>query len=1066
MGGAALRKGDFVLSMDNALGRGKFQSRSGDVASVEYFDPGADGQSEFHLEEVPFGSLRRTRVPKNARVWLKQHGAWRAVRVAVQPSEPGEDYGVVLAGGEPVQVPEAALYVRWERPVADPTYLLSHRVFDHARTHAARHRFLGTMLAQRSACQEMTGILSSVVALHEHQVDVARRVLSDPVQRYVLADEVGLGKTIEAGFIIRQVLIDNPTAKICVLVPRSIGRQWERELRTKFLVDQFPMSELIIRLHDAPEHWPTDDHQDLLVVDEAHHLTTLPDRPGTATESYDRLRRLALDAERVLLLSATPVRSNEQNFLAMLHLLDPDLYSLSDLEGFRRRVENRDELALAVYNLRPELPPFLIPGKVEQLRNLYPDDEFLDGLLGPLAESVDAEESVRAKAIAAVRTHLSETYRLHRRLLRNRREGHILEEFPVRNRTHRAGDWIIAAPDERHSALADWFDELRLALLDLASQGTEEVTEVFRLVAERAAAHPVALRSVADAWSGNDLPEGEPELLGALANWLPADDLLSRLQTLLERNAEPDALDAIVNWLHAAAGGALVGERGPKIVAFSSFSAVADEFAARYQAAWGEHRVARHLTRMDPEEQQAELDRFRTEPLCGVLVCDPSAEEGRNLQFADVIAHLDIPWSTNRLEQRIGRLDRFGVGRSSRPVESVVFVGATENDLARRWTDFVDEAFAVFATSTASLQYVIEDIEAGVLAGVLEHGAAHLDGLATTLREQVSDERAAIEAQDALDSLEETDERKAFFDALQSVDRAWANAQDAANAWVVRQVNFWRMKDPDDSSRRKFTVNTYQPPLIDLTDLPALRPELLDQWGSHSRATAQHHEGDRLLVAGDPFLDAITRHTETDDRGLAYAMFRLIRTPLPAPLPILRFDFLVAPDTYAAEQLAGSSEAKAALRRRADEFLVPEFHTVWLDDTAASLPPQVSALAGKRFDQDAGDRDLSGELRGWLDGILDRLDWDQICTAARAAAEQVLRSSDEHSQRIAAAAQSAEIRFATENYQLELRAKGDPRRAEALEQYRAQTAALLDGLVEPKVELTSCGLVVLGNTPP
>ena len=220
------------------------------------------------------------------------------------------------------------------------------------------------MLAQRSACQEMTGILSSVVALHEHQVDVGRRVLGDPIQRYVLADEVGLGKTIEAGFITRQVLIDKPTAKICVIVPGSIGRQWERELRTKFLIDQFPMSDLTIRLHEAPERWPTDDRMDLLVGTRPTTSRDCPDSSDAVDEAYDRLRRLAVDAERVLLLSATPVRSNEQNFLAMLHLLDPDLYPLSDLEGFRRRVENRDELALAIYNLRPDLPAFLIPGKV------------------------------------------------------------------------------------------------------------------------------------------------------------------------------------------------------------------------------------------------------------------------------------------------------------------------------------------------------------------------------------------------------------------------------------------------------------------------------------------------------------------------------------------------------------------------------------------------------------------------------------------------------------------------------------------------------------------------------
>ena len=75
-------------------------------------------------------------------------------------------------------------------------------------------------------------------------------MLSDPTQRYILADEVGLGKTIEAGFVIRQVLIDKPTAKICVLVPPSIGRQWERELREKFLIVQGEVKALFDRGHE------------------------------------------------------------------------------------------------------------------------------------------------------------------------------------------------------------------------------------------------------------------------------------------------------------------------------------------------------------------------------------------------------------------------------------------------------------------------------------------------------------------------------------------------------------------------------------------------------------------------------------------------------------------------------------------------------------------------------------------------------------------------------------------------------------------------------------------------
>src|SRR3954465_14971729 len=86
----------------------------------------------------------------------------------------------------------------------------------------------------RGPSRGLLGVSSGSVDLHAHQVGVARRVLSDPVQRYLLADEVGLGKTIEAGFVIRQRLIDAPGSLIVVLVPSALQWQWEMELDSKF----------------------------------------------------------------------------------------------------------------------------------------------------------------------------------------------------------------------------------------------------------------------------------------------------------------------------------------------------------------------------------------------------------------------------------------------------------------------------------------------------------------------------------------------------------------------------------------------------------------------------------------------------------------------------------------------------------------------------------------------------------------------------------------------------------------------------------------------------------------
>src|SRR6185437_2540938 len=94
----------------------------------------------------------------------------------------------------------------------------------------------------------------------------------------------------------------------------------------------------------------------LTIIDEAHRFTEQVNYGGNSTRDrqYDALRAIAHASKALLLLSATPVRSNEDAFLGLLHLLDPVNYPLTDLDGFRRRVEMRDDLAQAMSAISTE----------------------------------------------------------------------------------------------------------------------------------------------------------------------------------------------------------------------------------------------------------------------------------------------------------------------------------------------------------------------------------------------------------------------------------------------------------------------------------------------------------------------------------------------------------------------------------------------------------------------------------------------------------------------------------------------------------------------------------------
>jgi ATP-dependent helicase HepA len=118
----------------------------------------------------------------------------------------------------------------------------------------------------------MTGFLSAPISLERHQVEVVRRVLQDPVQRYLLADEVGLGKTIEAGVIIRQFVLDHlKTHRVLVIVPETLVGQWESELSDRCqLGERFGHKLMVVALEKLAETPREKLIAGMVVVDEAH----------------------------------------------------------------------------------------------------------------------------------------------------------------------------------------------------------------------------------------------------------------------------------------------------------------------------------------------------------------------------------------------------------------------------------------------------------------------------------------------------------------------------------------------------------------------------------------------------------------------------------------------------------------------------------------------------------------------------------------------------------------------------------------------------------------------------
>lgn len=208
---------------------------------------------------------------------------------------------------------------------------------------------------QRLDQSHVSGLLGARTSLLPHQIYIAQEVSRRHAPRVLLADEVGLGKTIEAGLIIHQQLYTSQAHRVLILVPDSLVHQWFIEMLRRFNLhfsifdidriyaseadtNAFDTEQLVLcplsLLTDNPEVWESasETSWDLLVVDEAHHLEWSESNPS---DEYRCVETLATNSKSVLLLTATPEQVGIESHFARLRLLDPDRFY--DLEVFKQQ---------------------------------------------------------------------------------------------------------------------------------------------------------------------------------------------------------------------------------------------------------------------------------------------------------------------------------------------------------------------------------------------------------------------------------------------------------------------------------------------------------------------------------------------------------------------------------------------------------------------------------------------------------------------------------------------------------------------------------------------------------
>ncbi|WP_433082353.1 protein DpdE [Dactylosporangium sp. CA-052675] len=881
---------------------------------VRFFDmPGCE---EIALPVL--GEVRTIELERRQRVWIQDVDGWLTGYVDSLNSA-GDAYLVDLPQRQAAYVPADRLQVRWSVPLADPGGLLKAGTTDAKGFHDARSGFVRDVLRQRAVAQGLAGVWSSAVELHAHQVGAARRVLADPVKRYLLADEVGLGKTVEAGMILRQLLIDDHGG-VLVLVPDGLVSQWRDELNSKFRVGQFP-GRVTVAAHSSIAGVSVDSRL-LVVVDEAHRLTSA----DADQNDYSALCAISRSTKCLLLLSATPVRSNEDGFLRMLHLLDPTTYRLDDIDAFRRRVEIRDDLAEALIAMGDDTPVRFLRDPARKLRELLPDEVWLTTDLDRLEAAIDIRDADAARALAdAIRARLGETHRIHRRLIRTRRSASLAKLFPVRGRT--AGKkWLLADPDTRRSAVAELLADL---LVELPSMDLADPPAAARIFIDRASAPVTALADLATALrteAGHDLDEAEVVALEGLLGTATGRAVAARIDDVLRNSTDADRLDAMVAWAWPHVG-------AHRVAVASSFPHTAIAAANRLEQQFGAARVVRLLSTMSASERAEAGRQFLEDSSRSIIVIDRGSEEGVNLQVVEEVLHLDLPMATARLEQRLGRFDRWTRRGQlvTLPVRSTVFREVEDHIDAQlgAWRQVLDDAIDIFGQSSATLQYVLPALEQEFIDLALDVGLPTAAARLVGRRDDLDTQRRRIEGQDLLDTIEEQADDQEWAASMRSADGA-ARILGRFRDYVVKTLGFTESVGLHGT---RYGISTRHPPRLTESQVAGIGTDNLRGQYTDRRLASVNEIG--LLRWGEPIVDRFTDLTRTDERGRAFALEVLQPRSEPGSLAVFFLvTAIVGPDMGRLDELEDLYPgAGIAAKSQVGRHFAPLLETVWWHPT-------------------------------------------------------------------------------------------------------------------------------------
>lgn len=618
------------------------RNRRGVIASVEPYDTPAEGR--LHLVRVEYTD--HDGAPDDVLLWERERNATlleptALPRVGEEPPMPAADFDALVRAA------------RW-------TALTP---FRHADGEGAQH---------------VAAPVFGAVQVEDFQLVPVLHALRTPRVSLLLADDVGLGKTIEAGLILTELLLHRRVRRVLILSPASLRQQWQQEMRDKFslgfdLVDREETHALQKRLGLDANPWRTFQRivasyhylkqpdvlerfraacrqpegssllpWDLLIVDEAHNLA--PSNFGDDSDLCEMLRLISPWFEHKLFLTATPHNGHTRSFSGLLEVLDPVRFTQTSefTSAERKRVEE-----VVIRRLKREIN--------EADARSHRPPRFGERFLEPLPLFFGSRERALSVAFGDFRSSLRLT------VASARRADQIAGTFAVEVLNKR----LLSCP----ATFADTWHRFKEGLADADVAAADEMT----------AARRASEEDLSD--DGEKVGRGRQASRTAGA-WLKpfasalADEIDTIDKALLAIGLRGDGpsgepkedsrYDRLVGLIKQRIRHGTHWVADERLIVFTEYKTTLDYLVGRLRHDFHDDGHAlRALFGGEGCDRAGITEAFNdpNDPI-RILVATDAASEGMNLQeTARLLLHYDIPWNPARLEQRNGRLDRHGQAR-------------------------------------------------------------------------------------------------------------------------------------------------------------------------------------------------------------------------------------------------------------------------------------------------------------------------------------------------------------------------------------------------------------------